>query len=382
MAKSWNVEVLLKNGKQSDYVFEGKYEEARQDAYLSFPPGAIQKVRVTDEEDTRIALQPNTNPQVIYRQGSFSLHAKSDVSFPCFTNGFYPVFTRALVEHLNPFINSQQTTYRYDESIDAFRASCHAGEDELYHGFDIQVNHITIRVYPIGANHFIWQEAPKCRYYLNIDPSSDEYLWTYYHLPGVHVEDDALMEIYDDACLGTAHYQKQFLLEITAEEYDELQTVIHARDRKIYLLSAEEIRKHSLLKLNLLANGFVPKEAGFWGRPWKGFLIDTEASRMDRYIIRSSVLSREVFWVCSNMEDLLHFYSRLRERNEEDFAVLMKKFWREKPTDNEMLQHIFRNLSLIGGEARAYLESIKETDLGNYLKQANDKIKVYFYEIP
>ena len=48
---SWTVYIHLKNGTVVDYVYEGGKEEARTDAYLSFPRGDIQKVIVQEYQD-------------------------------------------------------------------------------------------------------------------------------------------------------------------------------------------------------------------------------------------------------------------------------------------------------------------------------------------
>lgn len=54
MPKSWNVIVYLKNGQESEYNFEGRYEEARQDAYLSFPLGDVQRVSIKPKGEDRV----------------------------------------------------------------------------------------------------------------------------------------------------------------------------------------------------------------------------------------------------------------------------------------------------------------------------------------
>lgn len=44
--KEWEVTIKWKNGTESIYVYEGKKEEARLDAYLSSPQGDIRNVIV------------------------------------------------------------------------------------------------------------------------------------------------------------------------------------------------------------------------------------------------------------------------------------------------------------------------------------------------
>lgn len=389
MSKSWNVIVYLKSGKESEYCFEGRYDEARNDAYLSFPKGDIQRVSIKPEveEEEPVAEEQRQlplHPNLFYRQATFSLLAKNDVKFTCFSNGSSnPYFTRALIEQLNPFIDSQHTTYRYDEGIDAYRSSIDDSEDEIYTGINIKVNTTYVRVYPIGGNSSIWEEYKTTRHYLNIDSNSDEHLWMYYHQPDKHSEEDTTIEVYSEPSFGTRRIDKRYLLQITDTEYDELLRISDApANGKSYLERAEVVRKRSIMKLALLANGFVPKAGIFWGKPWKGFFIDIAASQPDRFVIRSYMSSYDIFQICSNMDELEKFHSYLRERDEDDFAVLMKKFWRERPTDMVMLQHIYSSLSFVGVEARAYLEKIKETDLVVYLKRADDRTKAYFYDIP
>lgn len=40
----WDVTVYLKNGKTSNYMYVGKKEETRMDAYLSFSQGILRKL--------------------------------------------------------------------------------------------------------------------------------------------------------------------------------------------------------------------------------------------------------------------------------------------------------------------------------------------------
>lgn len=44
--KEWEVTIQWKSGKQSSYVFVGKEEEVRYDAYLSCPKGELKNVVV------------------------------------------------------------------------------------------------------------------------------------------------------------------------------------------------------------------------------------------------------------------------------------------------------------------------------------------------
>lgn len=52
-AKEWDVTVHFKHKEEtSDYIFVGLREEARQNAYLSFPAGSILKVIVWPYENS------------------------------------------------------------------------------------------------------------------------------------------------------------------------------------------------------------------------------------------------------------------------------------------------------------------------------------------
>lgn len=47
----WDVKVTLKSGRTSEYVYEGKREDARMDAYLVFPRGEIAQVEVNESTE-------------------------------------------------------------------------------------------------------------------------------------------------------------------------------------------------------------------------------------------------------------------------------------------------------------------------------------------
>ncbi|SDO19019.1 hypothetical protein SAMN04487897_109156 [Paenibacillus sp. yr247] len=188
---------------------------------------STQKAAVSNLVEEVEQRDDRSHPSVQFRMGMF--RTQTPIAYNGFITGFTndveysPFFTRAESDRVIQLLETEDFKFRYDESIDAYWVSLDGEKDcDIHYPVDINVNGVTLHVYPIGAGYVVWEENREHRYYLNVDAETGEEGWIFFHDPDRHREEDNILEVYNDPCFSRRRFDKMSLLMITKNEYDEL----------------------------------------------------------------------------------------------------------------------------------------------------------------
>lgn len=112
-----------------------------------------------------------------YKQGYFYIEGMGEDVVEGYTNGdnwngwATPVFTFENAKKVIGMIEHNSHDSRYDEKSDSFLVTFEEGSNEVetFEGMDIVVDGETVKVYPLGAYSWVWEELENVKKFSN-DP--------------------------------------------------------------------------------------------------------------------------------------------------------------------------------------------------------------------